>query len=421
MLDSVEQLLDKIRLGEDSFIEYKELVFAGARVKGPARNLLADELAALANARGGVLLLGVHDKTKEVVGIPDGYLDVAEQYASEIVQDSISPPLYPVIERMQMPGTDGQLRAVIRVAVARSLFVHRSPGGFLHRVGSNKRVMESEYLARLLQQRSQARLIRFDEQVVHDASKGDLDRALVDRFRTSQTQDDSMTLARKLGMATETEGGELRPTLTGVLLGTLEPQRWLPHAIVQAVAYRGPSIAKALDSLEYQIDAREIGGPLDVQVAEACHFVLRNQRVGARKQGGRSDVPQYDLTAVFEAIVNAVAHRDYSMHGAKIRLRLFTDRLELYSPGALANTMTVETLLYRQASRNEAITSLLAKCPVPSAIPGIETPRAMLMDRRGEGVAIILERSERLSGRRPVYELPDESELRLTIFAASNG
>ncbi len=418
MLDSAEQLLDKIRLGEDSFLECKEMVFAARRVKGPTRNVLADELAAFANARGGVLLLGVHDETKDVVGILEGHLDLAEQYASEIVRDSISPPLYPVIERMQLPGTDGQLRPVLRVEVARSLFVHRSPGGFLHRVGSNKRVMDPDYLARLFQQRSQARLIRFDEQAVHDASKGDLDRALVDRFRTPQTQDDSTTLARKLGMATETEGGELRPTVAGVLLGTLEPQRWLPHAIVQAVAYRGPSIAKALNSLEYQIDAREIGGPLDAQIAEACRFVLRNQRVGAQKQEGRSDIPQYDLTAVFEAIVNAVAHRDYSMHGARIRLRLFTDRLELYSPGALANTMTVETLLYRQASRNESITSLLAKCPVPSAISGIETQRATLMDRRGEGVAIILEQSERLSGQRPVYELPDESELRLTIFAA---
>ena len=418
MLDSVEQLLDKIRLGEDSFLECKEMVFAGAKVRGPARNVLADELSAFANARGGVLLLGVHDETKEVVGIPEDYLDLAEDYASEIVRDSIGPPLYPVIERMQMPRTDGQLRAVLRVEVARSLFVHRSPGGFLHRVGSKKRVMDPDYLARLFQQRSQARLIRFDEQVVHDASKGDLDRALVDRFRTQQTQDDSTTLARKLGMAAETEGGELRPTVTGVLLGTLEPQRWLPHAIVQAVAYRGRSIARALDSPGYQLDAKEIGGPLDTQIAEACRFVQRNQRVEARKLGGRSDVPQYDLTAVFEAIVNAVAHRDYSMHGAKIRLRMFTDRLELYSPGALANTMTVETLPYRQASRNEAITSLLAKCLVPSGIPGIETRRAMLMDRRGEGVAIILERSRRLSGRLPVYELPDEAELRLTIFAA---
>jgi len=81
--------------------------------------------------------------------------------------------------------------------------------------------------------------------------------------------------------------------------------------------------------------------------------------------------------------------------------------------------MTVDSLPFRQASRNETIASLLAKCAVPADIGGLETQRSMLMDRRGEGVSIILERSERLSGKRPVYELPDESEVKLTIFAAS--
>jgi predicted HTH transcriptional regulator len=127
------------------------------------------------------------------------------------------------------------------------------------------------------------------------------------------------------------------------------------------------------------------------------------------------------MTAIFEAVVNAVAHRDYSMYGAKVRLRMFANRLEIYSPGALPNTMTVDTLAYRQSSRNETVASLLGKCAVPASIGGLETPRSTLMDRRGEGVAIILERSERLSGRRPVYEVFDESELRLTIFAASLG
>jgi predicted HTH transcriptional regulator len=202
-------------------------------------------------------------------------------------------------------------------------------------------------------------------------------------------------------------------------MGSAHPERWLPQAFIQAVAYRGDSVPGAQDSVGYQLDAKDITGPLDEQVAGACRFVLRNMRIGATKKIGRQDVPQYDMTAVFEAVVNAVAHRDYSMYGSKIRLRLFESRLELSSPGALANTMTVESLPLRQATRNEAITSLLAKCPVPADIAGLETRRFTLMDRRGEGVSIILERSERLSGRRPIYELPDESELKLTFFAAS--
>ncbi len=419
MLDSAEQLLEKIRLGEDSFVECKEVVFAGSKIKGPGRDELADELAAFANARGGVLVLGVDDKTRDVVGIPAGRLDDVERYAVEIVRDSIKPPLYPVIERMELPGTDGRVWPILRIEVSRSLFVHQGPGGYLYRVGSSKRVMEPDYLARLFQQRSQVRLIRFDEQVVPDSSIEHLDPPLVDRFKTMQTQDDRPTLLQKLGMAREDESGELRPSVAGVLVGSQHPERWLRHAFIQAVAYRGESIGDSAEKPGYQLDAKDIVGPLDAQIAGACRFVLHNQRVSASKSVGRKDRPQYDMTSIFEAVVNAVAHRDYSMYGSKIRLRLFSDRLDLYSPGAISNTMTVESLAYRQASRNETITSLLAKCRVPADIGGLETQRSTMMDRRGEGVTIILERSERLSGRQPVYELLDESELRLTVFAAT--
>ena len=125
------------------------------------------------------------------------------------------------------------------------------------------------------------------------------------------------------------------------------------------------------------------------------------------------------LAAVFEALVNAVAHRDYSIHGSKIRLRLFDDRLEVSSPGSIMNSMTAESLVHLQASRNDVVTSLLAKCPVPGNMPWLETDRKTLMDRRGEGVRIILENSLRLAGREAEYRLIDDAELLLTIHAAS--
>ncbi len=187
------------------------------------------------------------------------------------------------------------------------------------------------------------------------------------------------------------------------------------------MAYRGLSIANARDEPNYQIDAKDIFGPLDAQVADTCCFVARNQKVAACKTRGRTDAPQYDMTAVFEAVVNAVAHRDYSLQQAKIRIRMFSDRLEIYTPGELVTTMTTDTLAYRQATRNEAITSLLAKCEVPQGIVGLESTRRTLMDRRGERVPLILERSEDLSGRIPRYETINESELRLTIWAAHTG
>lgn len=424
MFDSTAKLVQKIRLGEDSFLACKAMVFAdgaNGRVAGSEAAELADDLAALANAHGGVVVLGVNGSTREVVGVAPEALGLAERSVLGIVRDAIEPPLDPAIHRVSLVGRDGRPRTVLRVEVARSLFVHRSPGGYLYRVGSANRVMDPDYPPRPFPGWCHVRRIRVDEQVVLDARLEDLDPEIVDRFRPLRTQDDRLSLLRKLGMAVENERGQLRPSVAGLLLGSHCPEQRLRHAFIQAVAYRGETVAGGDGSGAYQLDARDIGGPLDAQVLEACRFVLRNQRVAARKAVGRTDLPDYDITAVFEAVVNAVAHRDYSMHGSKIRLRMFSDRLELYSPGSIPNTMTVETLAYRQASRNETITSLLAKCPVPNDIAGLETQRTTMMDRRGEGVSLILDRSERLSGRRPVYDLLDESELRLTIFAASAG
>ena len=417
MFDSKKELLDKIQLGESTFLECKEVRFAGGRVRSPHRDSLADELAAFANSRGGVFVLGIDDKTHEVIGIPVQRLDAVVEFARNTCVDSIDPPLENIaLDRLWLPSSTGEELAVVKIELPRSLFVHRSPGGYVHRVADSKRPMSPEYLARLFQQRSQTRVIRFDEQPVVGAKMEDLASDLWERFRTERTDDEPETFLRKLGMAKEDEEGTLRPTVAGVLMASEDPRRWIPNAYIQAVAYRGDSIRAGSASSAYQLDAMDAMGPLDKQIIDACRFVVRNMKTAAFKNVGRIDQPQYDLTAVFEAIVNATAHRDYSVHGSKIRLRLFENRLELFSPGAIANSLNIESLRYRQSARNEAICSLLAKCRVPDA-PWLTTDRRTMMDKRGEGVPIILDNSRRLSGKEPEYQLFDDAELLLTIYA----
>jgi predicted HTH transcriptional regulator len=422
MLGTRGELLEKIRLGEDSFLELKEVHFAGDKVRGPEQRDLADELAAFANSRGGVLVLGLRDQPREVVGIPVPLLDAVEGLVRQACEDSIRPPLAPLIERMTLPDAAGAELPVLRVEVSRSLFVHQSPGGYLHRVGSSKRPIPPDHLARLFQQRSQARLIRFDETPVPQATLADLDPTLWQRFAPRASDDTVETLLAKLAIAAQDEQGTWRPTVAGVLMACPAPERFLPNAFVQAVAYRGTEIAPRGESV-YQRDARDITGPLDRQILEACHFVRKNMRMAARKDasGGREDLPQFDMLAVFEAVTNAVAHRDYSMAGSKVRLRAFDDRLELHSPGMLPNTMTPDSLPYRQVARNEAVTSLLARGPVPADGADISMHRRYIMDKRGEGVPIIISRTTALSGSPPEYRLIDESELVLTIPAADVG
>jgi predicted HTH transcriptional regulator len=203
----------------------------------------------------------------------------------------------------------------------------------------------------------------------------------------------------------------MRATVSGILMASDAPESVISSAFIQAVCYRGTERNAA-----YQLDAKDITGPLDVQVRDGCKFVERNMRVFAIKAPNRIETPQFSMNAVFEAVANAVAHRDYSIYGSKIRLHLFADRLEIFSPGTIPNTMTLDSISERQSARNELISSLLARCPMN--VNAIGSQRNFIMDKRGEGVPIIIIESEKLAGKKPVYRLLDDSELMLTIFAA---
>ncbi len=409
-MNNKDSLDRRIRLGEDSGLELKQVLLAGDRVKAPNRDDFADELAAFANGRGGTLVLGVDDKTREIFGIPIERLDVVEGWVREVCNDSIKPPLDTMIRKLELSDSSGKLVPVITVEVDRSLFVHKSPGGYFRRIGSSKREMQPEVLARLFQERSQSRVIRFDETVVSGSEITDLNSDLASRFLRDNAGADE-TLLRKLRIVADDDDGTLRLTVGGVLLCSNDPQQRLSHAQIQAVSYAGERA-----DVNYQNDARDFGGTLDNQVKEALHFVRRNQQIRAVKGQSRRELSQFSERAVFEALVNAVAHRDYSMAGARIRLHMFKDRLELYVPGGLANTLTPESMSMRQYSRNELIVSLLARCSVD---PADALGRTFLMDRRGDGVPIILAESQKMSGRIPEYSVIDDSELRLVIWAAN--
>ena len=419
MFDTREDLLAQIRLGEDTRLELKAVMFRGTRVSGPHPDGLADEIAAFANSSGGVLVLGIDERTRRPHGMSIEELTILEHWLLGICSDRIKPPPLCRIEKWELPDVAGIPAPVLKVDIPRSLYVHESPNGHFHRIGSSKRKMSTDYIIRLGQQRSQTRMIRFDEQPVVPALVDALDPTLYERFRTPRTRDEGLDFLQKLGLVAQDDEGIFHPSVAGILMACREPREWMPNAFIQAVAYRGTSPVTTDSRLPYQLDARDISGPLDEQVRESCRFVARNMKVAGIKDMGRRDTPQYDMTAVFEAMVNAVAHRDYAIYGSKVRLKMFADRLELYSPGTIPNTMTVESLLYRQAARNEALTSLLAKCSVPTDIEWVNTDRRTLMDKRGEGVRIIMENSEHLSGKRPVYRLIDDSELLLTIFSAN--
>ena len=139
-------------------------------------------------------------------------------------------------------------------------------------------------------------------------------------------------------------------------------------------------------------------------------------QVAARKAPVRVEISQFSPRAVFEAVVNAIVHRDYSLADAKMRLFLFDDRLDLYSPGALPNTLPIDAMRQRQATRNETLASLLRMLEVGD-IHGAGD-RQYFLEQRGEGVPIIYEETRALTGSEPDYELIGGAELCLTMPSA---
>ena len=408
MFDTTEELIDKIRLGEDSFLELKAVYISGKKITGPDRKDLSDEIGAFGNTSGGVILLGVDDKTKDILGIQLQDIDIVESYVREICYDSIKPPINPLIEKRELPDLSGNKKIVIKIDIAKSLFVHRSVNGYFYRVGSSKREMPPEYLARLFQQRSQARLIRFEEQAVPQTSIQDLEERLWKRF-IPEVKEDYATWLLKRGLLTQDENHSVRCSVAGLLMCSNHPEKYLSGSYIEAVAYAGLT----LDS-NNQIDTQKITGNLDIQIEGAMHFFRKNRLVSARKNPDRQEIVSFSERAIFEAIVNAVAHRDYSIHGSKIRFFMFEDRVEIYSPGDLPNTLTLDTIEMRQSTRNELISNLLSDCPVKE---DNSISRKHYMEKRGEGVPIIFNESLKLSNTKPVYKCLDNSELLLTIFS----
>ena len=399
-----EDIRQRLRLGEDSRWEFKQIAFSGNRPTSPDRSDLADEIAAFANANGGTLLCGVTDDG-EIQGMSRPQMAALDHLLVEVSTDGIDPPIRIDIHHREV---DGKSLLLIEVAKGDSLHEHR--GRSFIRVGAAKRRMTGDERLRLAQRRTQNRYLWFDEQPVPETGFDTLDAALWRPLLSAEGAAEPEVALAKLALLASDESGIRRATVAGVLLCTQHPEQWLPNAAIAATRYRGA------DRTTGQFDAQEITGPLHRQIAEAVAFAVRNMQVAARKTPARIDMPQYSEKAIFEAVVNAVVHRDYAIRGSRIRLSMFADRLEIQSPGALPNTLTLESMALRQATRNQTIASLMGRMGV-GEIRG-SADRRYFMERRGDGVPVIQRETRELSGRPPEYRLVDSAEVLLVVPAA---
>ena len=399
-----EDIRLRLQLGEDSRWEFKQIEFSGNRPTSPDRRALADEMIAFANSNGGVLLLGVTDDGL-IHGMSREQMAALSDLMVEVSTDSIEPTLRIDVHHRELDG-----RFFVMVTVPRGDSLHERGGRSWIRVGASKHPLSGDERMRLAQGRAQARFLWFDRQTVPNTGFETLSERLWEPLLSVAGAADPIRGLANMRLLAHDESDVLRATVAGVLLCARRPQEWLPQAVLAATHYRGR------DRASEQLDAQEIDGPLQSQIADGMKFVARNMRVAARKSPARENMPQYSTAAVFEALVNALAHRDYSMSSRRIRLSMFADRLEIDTPGQLPNGMTIESMHDSQATRNEVIASVLGRIPV-GGVPG-SAHRAFLMERRGDGVAIIVKETQETSGVPPKYGLVGDASLVLRIPAA---
>ena len=399
-----EDIRRRLRLGEDSQWEFKRIEFRGNTPISPRRDDWADELGAFGNADGGTVLCGVSDDGT-VQGMSRDQMAALDHLLAEVSTDALEPPLRIDVHHRELDG-----RAFVLVAVPRGEVLHERSGQAFIRAGATKRRLSRDEGLRLAQNRTQNRYLRFDKQIVPETGFETLSERLWEPLLSVTAAADPRRGLLNLRLLAQDEAGVDRATVAGILVCAPSPQNWLSQATIVATHYRG------LDRASGQLDAQKIAGPLPAQIAEAVQFVVRNMRVAARKTPEREDVSQYSKAAVFEAVVNAVAHRDYSMSSRRIRLSMFKDRLEIDSPGQLPNGMTIEGMEASQATRNEVIASVFGRIPVANVAGSGH--RRYLMERCGDGVSIIRAETEEATGLQPEYEVVDESSLILRIPAA---
>ncbi len=325
--------------------EEPALAFFPARFRPRA---LAETLVAMANDRGGHILLGVRGQRRgQVEGL--GSVEEALARLQEAAQEC-TPPL--TLPRPAVVSLQG--RAVLVVEVPAGLpYVYHHRGLYLRRSSQGNVPLSPSELRSLLLERSEE---GFERLVPVGASLDDLDMGRIDDY-TAQLRllpVDGLQLLRERGCLAEVDG-ELRPTYAGLLLFGHNPQAFLPQARLLLARYPGTS------STEEPL-REEAGGTLPEQLRQAEAFLQAHMRRGRfRIEEERVEVTEYPLEAVHEALVNAVAHRDYSVQGDMVRVLMFRDRLEIYSPGRLPGPVTVENIRQERFLRNPALARVLAE------------------------------------------------------------
>ena len=326
-------LLEKINQGESKTLELKEQL--------PANDSIAKTVIAFANTSGGKLVIGVTDQ-REIIGVLEGDIFDLQDKVASIIFDSCQPAILPEI---YIANIDGKLVLVIEVFRGNLLPYYlkhegKNNGTYI-RIGATIRQAGFDNILELERQK---RNVSYDEELCYEQDYLTLDiTPLARRFAALGKKLDHDKL-KNLKLIKDEHGKTYPSHALLLLLGHYE------HALMKYARFKGTDMGVFLDRKEYS-------GDLFSQLEQAEAFIKNHIRLRGEIKGlQRTDTFELPETALREALVNALVHRDYSNHGRDIKVGVYDDLVNIVSPGGFPSTLTSEGLLEgRSEIRNRII------------------------------------------------------------------
>lgn len=365
-------LKNLVQKGEDLHTDFKRQLVGAEE--------LAKDIVAFANTDGGRLIIGVTND-RRIVGVSDA--DAVHRAVDNVAYNNCVPPITVVQETVITD--DGAVVVVVNVPKGRLRPYRTQAGRYFIRTTSGCRDASREELLRLFQA---VESLFYDETPLLQLGVRDLDLDALTDFLRRTGQEDLMDMSPEVLLRNWRMLVNGNPTVAGLLFFGRRPQEHLPYAQVNAARF------PATDSADDPIDRKDITGRI-LDLIEDCLRYLKLHLMMPHVIKGMEPEPRPELPeeALREAIVNAVAHRDYTIRGP-IRLFIFSDRLEFRTPGRPPNGVDVGAMRSGvHVVRNPGIYARLSD--------------AGLVTRAGTGIRRIIKRVKETTGQDIHLEISD--------------
>ena len=310
----------------------------------PEADALAELLVAYANADGGTILVGISRQGRFTGNLLSDDVEASLARALGLCR----PPVATQWAQAELPqGT------IVEITVNRSPELHSlADGRVLVRQGAENQPLTGDSIRQLAATKASA---DFETEAVAGATRDDLDDDIIDEYMAKRSERGRRPISGTVDDHLVRIGALLpdnTPTHSGILLFGKRPQEFLPQSGVVFVRFVGTE-PRGKDGLAGYGRRAELEGPVARQIEAAWNIIWEEMRVGAVVVGlKREEQPEYPSFPVREALVNAIAHRDYRMTGRRVEVRMYEDRLEIISPGGLPGYITVDNIVEEHFSRN---------------------------------------------------------------------